>query len=863
MGRVTDYLISLITKQVDSKGIVIWYDPEGVYKEVVDGASFPDTTVLKYEDSLFRLKRQVEPYLEFITEKGGPREDCDVPPRVLIYVPADRKETQYALIEAESAGVVMEPGAHPWQLNTRLKVVAEHVFKQIAPDRVKDIVSRIEGGALTLKDLDRLSSEREGVKTPTVKIIFHNTSPVEVVIKFLSSDKYDKSVQTKNALPEIADLVRAEFGIEIDSETELTAFKKKLSRLLLMGELVAEAGRDKLPEAIRSIPLPESKEQLERIKHCLSVWRNRADLKDAYVLWAEAVEEELGLKALSFPADLLVNANTFPFIEKTLLLYAEDLILDENTDKTLEIVKKRSQSFWSLEKPEFRVEWSLIQSIANVITASEKVKEEVKKTSKSVEEFVNKYTTGTHPWFMFDRYYRHMERKYSEFDLDITGEHDSLERAIALARKQYTTTLELLCESFSNALEKDDFKLGINQNTIYSNYVTPELERGERVAYVLVDALRYEMAEELTGVLKDDLEVEIIPVIAQVPTLTPLGMASLLSATDKGLELKEGSGKLSVYLNGIKVTDRNSRVKYFKDVVQRNSTVCTLNNLMKPSKKLREELQRAEIVLVTSQEIDRLGEDAEEQDEVRVYMEEVLEKLRKGVRRLASLGFGYIVIASDHGYIFGETVDSGMKIDPPGGTTLELHRRVWIGKGGRADKGFLRVKAQQLGLIADVEIAFPRSLACFKTRGGSYAYFHGGISLQEVIVPLLILRKKKTSSHLPEMAEVQLIMHGDTITTRFFSVSALYIAKGLYSREEIRVRMALKHNKKEVGSVVTATYGFDEGTKEILLKKDEPNHVTFMLTELEEVDSLTVCVYDAITEVELGKLEKIPVKISL
>jgi hypothetical protein len=37
----------------------------------------------------------------------------------------------------------------------------------------------------------------------------------------------------------------------------------------------------------------------------------------------------------------------------------------------------------------------------------------------------------------------------------------------------------------------------------------------------------------------------------------------------------------------------------------------------------------------------------------------------------------------------------------------------------------------------DIQLLFPRSVACFKARGGNMRYFHGGISLQELVVPCL------------------------------------------------------------------------------------------------------------------------------
>jgi len=41
---VTDYLVSLIAKQVDDNGIVVWYDPDGTYSEAVNVLDLPQTS---------------------------------------------------------------------------------------------------------------------------------------------------------------------------------------------------------------------------------------------------------------------------------------------------------------------------------------------------------------------------------------------------------------------------------------------------------------------------------------------------------------------------------------------------------------------------------------------------------------------------------------------------------------------------------------------------------------------------------------------------------------------------------------------------------------------------------------------------
>lgn len=60
MGRrVSEYLVDLISKQVGDKGIVVWYDPEGVYTGSIGKLTIPNTSVLRYEDGFFALRAEI------------------------------------------------------------------------------------------------------------------------------------------------------------------------------------------------------------------------------------------------------------------------------------------------------------------------------------------------------------------------------------------------------------------------------------------------------------------------------------------------------------------------------------------------------------------------------------------------------------------------------------------------------------------------------------------------------------------------------------------------------------------------------------------------------------------------------------
>src|SRR5206468_3701163 len=149
------------------------------------------------------------------------------------------------------------------------------------------------------------------------------------------------------------------------------------------------------------------------------------------------------------------------------------------------------------------------------------------------------------------------------------------------------------------------------------------------------------------------------------------------------------------------------------------------------------------------QEIDELCE----QDNIvqaRRQMDGVLSDLRRGLKVLADLGVKKLVLVADHGHLFADEVGDDMKIDPPGGKTADLHRRVWVGIGGATDPSYLRTALSALGVDSDLDVATPWTFACFKSKGGARAYFHGGLSPQELIVPVMVMtpvaRPKQVSS---------------------------------------------------------------------------------------------------------------------
>src|SRR5262249_7143002 len=172
----------------------------------------------------------------------------------------------------------------------------------------------------------------------------------------------------------------------------------------------------------------------------------------------------------------------------------------------------------------------------------------------------------------------------------------------------------------------------VRQRDFLEAQVKPKLDEG-KVAYVWVDALRFEMARELCRLLKEDFNLTIQPALGTIPTITEIGMAALLpKARESAKVVAVGGGKLGLEINGKIIKDRKDRIAFLKENAGVPVFDCKLDDLLpKPNKKIKEGVQSAQLILVTSQEIDELCE-ADNIAQARLQIDEVLRNLRRGVR---------------------------------------------------------------------------------------------------------------------------------------------------------------------------------------------------------------------------------------
>jgi hypothetical protein len=331
-----------------------------------------------------------------------------------------------------------------------------------------------------------------------------------------------------------------------------------------------------------------------------------------------------------------------------------------------------------------------------------------------------------------------------------------------------------------------------------------------------------------------------------------------------------GGGKLALEIDGKVIKDRKDRVAFLKENAGVSVFDAKLDDLLpKPTKKVKDGIQSAQLILITSQEIDELGE-ADNMAQARLQIDGVLSHLRRGVRVLADHGIKTIVLVADHGHLFADEIGEDMKIEAPGGKVEDLHRRVWVGVGGTSEPSYMRTSLASLGVDSEFDIATPWTFAVFKSKGGGRAYFHGGLSPQELIVPVVVMHSAVKFSAPSTGIQWTLTPGTAKLTTRFFSVQIAGSQSSLFGLEPPKVRIELRANKKCVSLPVSASYGFQDATGEVKLKiaeddnkRIEPNTVTVMLSEEISERTVGVHLFDAATGAELAAPLTVDVAISM
>lgn len=425
-----------------------------------------------------------------------------------------------------------------------------------------------------------------------------------------------------------------------------------------------------------------------------------------------------------------------------------------------EIVRQRQESLW---RAKYTKLYGAIQSASELLAAIAGLPHSIASAAAGLEKYQS-------DWFRIDQHYRLFTYAHQTADF-----HKPLEALKAEVDKQYANkylydfggrwqqALEPLSEWKSAALTP--------QAKFFDRHVAPVVKDGRTKAVVIIsDGMRYEIAEQLASMIRgeDRFDASLSAVLGSLPSYTQLGMASLLPHSSLELD-PEG---LPVLADGKPTNGTANRDKILQTV--KGHAITAAEVLAMPGSELRELYTKHQIFYVYHDRIDAAGDKAPTERTVFEAAEETLRELLLLVKKWTNANATNILLTADHGFQYQDIpLEQAYYLSesPQGDAVTKTNRRYVLGRSLKPSPSFMTFTSVQAGLAGDIDIQIPKSIHRIPLPGAGTRYVHGGASLQEIVVPVIAVNKKRKSDIRP--VNVDLMPETDKITTGQLAVKLL------------------------------------------------------------------------------------------
>ncbi len=807
------FLSSRLNARLRLRRLLVVHDPDQRFLDIVMGMTDEHTTVLNCAGDMLEAR---EAALEAFGVLG---EDTSCKRRLVLYMPDGRSLEDADRCADPFAAFVVGGACFPDGAGDDYR----QLCLQFLPEQTGQIDGMFASGEPP--PISVINSLRSGAEdSPVLRDLLKAEGPKDILVKFLSADgRVLKNLRsTTHWVKDLKDLVTKTLGLKLDGSKEAVEdLQGQLWRYLLFSEFAADLPVE-LPAGLQSVPRAGASHE-PFVKTICATLRDLGSAQSAYEEAANRVSgKELGLEALCSGIEDFGELDTFSFEERGFLrLFAAELAA-ERFENAREIVNHRQGSFWVERDARRAAEWQVADLAARLMLELQTLKPELS-AKRSLDEWIDFYAGQ---FARVDTIHRSMEQVTAE----VIPVEAVLSNVLNLAREAHRGA----CDRLARMMQEEVIKTGWPSATkarsvdIFERWVEPSWKSGERVAYFWIDALRFELAQTLEAALGTHHVTKMEIACASLPCLTPVGMAALLPGA-ASMEIKVDAGKPVAMISGKAVDGPKARAEVLATHVGANRTrLVDLEDVA--NGKLPDDIATIEVLAVKTVDIDSLGENNP------LYfismLPGILRKIQLAVNKLAEAGFTRAILTADHGFAWMQSTSAGNAVKKPSGEWEMAKDRALLGEGS-ADTHSMILKTAEAGLRSSIaQIAFPRGMATY-TAG--VTYFHGGISPQECILPVLDVRLKPPQATAPaQRVDITLTYRGSTrgtVTTLIPTLELSYPADDLFGPASVRLLLqALDKSGKIVGQAAASAL-VDPASREIHLERGKSIKIPLRLTE--------------------------------
>lgn len=711
----------------DSRRVAFWHDPDGQYAADLDGLDLSGVQTIRVSNDEFGIKNRLlhdEPEGKFLVYRSGL-----VPTGIENWL-LDL-ELAYGVFTADRTALVAQDLGLAGQGIDEIVQDHERFFN--AAKRVQSLKALLssddDAARLRAKISAVVLGQREhSLLEITRTLLTENAkgarTKYDSLVDFGLDDFYWRGVASiygyESASPSLDDLV-------------LWIFRKAI-----------EGFKSNRPGGLQNIQLD------------FASLRNDRRSKDAMATLAKRAARDLDYKLTVEGASFrdLVAVDLFEETDQKIISDLAWAVAERTVTprEVGEVVRARQSSVWI---DGYRQLYTAVASASELLG-------ELVSLDLGMQSFDDGLERYRREWFRIDQLYRQFvyATRTAEYPKPLEALREQVEKRYA---NKFVYELGNTWQQQVDQIERWRSTALRSQTDFYSRYVEPLVRDGDKKAVVIIsDAMRYEVADELGTLIRqeDRFDANLEAVLGVLPSHTQLGMAALLPHST----LRHSVDAKTVLADDQPTNNTAFRGKILEGV---GGSAIQAEDFKALNAEERRELYKANRVLyVYHNRIDATGDKPGTERQVFEAVDNTLRDIVDLVKKLASANATNIFITADHGFLFQDEALADtffLSTKPQGDEIKVVNRRFVLGRGLKVDNAFATFEAAQLGLQSDLEVQIPKSIHRLRLAGGGSRFVHGGATLQEIVVPVLAVNKKRKSD--TRLVNVEVWPESDKITT--------------------------------------------------------------------------------------------------
>lgn len=640
--------------------------------------------------------------------------------------------------------------------SNKIKLLEEYQWlAEIFEDTIRDLLAENYNLKLPINDSDRLHKQLQYIKMQwdilsddiiesldeekIGQIILQNQLSAEeldkkeTILRFMTDKSYYQTLKDLENLQAFFQLTNEYYGFLFNEQQTYEEIVETIAHTLIQTELSLNVGNE--------FNYNQDPKIIHRRSELFNLWSKHDFYKNHFEDWSKKLsnkyKKQISLKETeelyTIKGFTVIDEELWGRIEKQLLLdnLNINLLNPENIEKFVLIAESRITRATDNDMVH---KWKALLEILNLIIEIDnfKIYRAKEKRFQNPENIVSEYIKQK--WWKIDLHFRKAQENYKQNSLLIN-------ELISYANGQYI-------HHYLKPINTEFQKTIVNKNYFSIDEIPQQRyfwqeninDPNKKVAIIFVDALRYEMGIELKHLIDEEWQVEVNSMLSSLPSITKIGMASLLPLSSTVLSWKKEKDDFIIYSENTKINNKFERVRYLETVLGEYGQVYNLDNLHRfTSKQIQMEIEDKEKIIVYSNEIDAVGENIE--DSAVYFFPELLHKIKNVTENLLEAGIEKVVITADHGFLLTNGLEGWNEISITNDVELIKKSRRYAIATNKVKGDWIVKEISWSHHIGNLYQYYPISNYYFTANGGA-KFSHGGLSIQEVIVPVLTITSK-------------------------------------------------------------------------------------------------------------------------